>query len=58
MKLFKIEIKVAYDDAYPVPKNMVDQLVCNVDFFVGQGLLSASKGETVVDTWGVHVEEK
>jgi len=52
---FKIEIRVSYDTAYPIPDDMAFQLTRNVDLAVRCGLLNDADFESVVETWDAEV---
>lgn len=57
-RVFEIKIRVEYDDEYPVPENMVEQLGFNVDFAIEHGLLDDANQEVLVEKYDASVEEK
>ena len=57
MRHYKIEIRVAYDDAMYLPEDMANQLLQNVESCIARcGLLDDSELETVVDVYKATVE--
>ena len=57
MKHYVITIRVAYDDAYPIPESMEEQLHANVQQCVeNENLLNDVDLEAVVETYDVRVE--